>query len=118
MVWQQCGELSYLMFVHGVLLTLQPRLVATVGVKSNTRKLSKKAIQDVNVAKACETIGEPPGAPIALRLQGNLLYGVSRVYSQQYTYLLTDAEKVQLHMRTFYRAWQTNEIDPEAGKTK
>ncbi|TGO34580.1 hypothetical protein BHYA_0191g00160 [Botrytis hyacinthi] len=57
-------------------------LVATLGSKSSTKKITRKAILDVDVKKACNTILEPD-APMALRLQSNLLYGVSRVYGQQ-----------------------------------
>jgi hypothetical protein len=85
--------------------------------KSNQKRLTRKAIQGVDVPKACETIIEP-GAPLALRLQGNLLYGVSRVYSQQCHYVLSDAEKTQSDMMTFFRAMNTNETDPNAGKAK
>ncbi|KAL6796944.1 Rec8 like domain-containing protein [Trichoderma sp. SZMC 28012] len=91
-------------------------LVATVG-KNNQKRLTKKAIQEVNVPKACETILDP-GAPLALRLQGNLLYGVSRVFAQQCSYVLTDAEKTQSDMVTFFRIIRTSETDPRAGKTK
>ncbi|KAL7800015.1 Rec8 like domain-containing protein [Trichoderma ceciliae] len=91
-------------------------LVATVG-KGNQKRLTKKAIQGVNVPKACEKILDP-GAPLALRLQGNLLYGVSRVFAQQCAYVLTDAEKTQSDMVTFFRIIQTSETDPRAGKTK
>jgi len=48
------------------------RLVATLGSKSNLRKVSRKAILDVDVIKTCDTIIEP-AAPMALRLSGNLL---------------------------------------------
>ncbi|KAJ4321069.1 R8 protein [Fusarium piperis] len=91
-------------------------LVATVGTTIQ-RKVTRKAIQEVNVPKACETIIHP-GAPLALRLQGNLLYGVSRVFAQQCRYVLLDAEKTQSDMMTFFRVMQTNETDPRAGKTK
>ncbi|RSL73316.1 hypothetical protein CEP54_000476 [Fusarium duplospermum] len=91
-------------------------LVATVG-NTAQKKVTRKAIQEVNVPKACETIIHP-GAPLALRLQGNLLYGVSRVFAQQCRYVLSDAEKTQSDMMTFFRAMQTNETDPRAGKTK
>ena len=94
------------------------RLVSTIGIRTTNRRISRKAIQDVNVRKACETILQP-GAPIALRLQGSLLYGVSRVYSQQCSYVLTDAEKVQSHMRTFYNAFGHDQsLDPNAGKAR
>jgi hypothetical protein len=49
------------------------RLVATLGAKSVLKKVTRKAILDVNVPKACKTI-QDPSAPMALRLQGNLLY--------------------------------------------
>ena len=95
------------------------RLVSTIGFRSTTRKISRKAIQEVDVQKACDTILQP-GAPIALRLQGSLLYGLSRVYSQQCHYVLSDAEKVQAHMRDFYSvlAGSDNTLDPQAMKSK
>ncbi|QUC18003.1 uncharacterized protein UV8b_02244 [Ustilaginoidea virens] len=91
-------------------------LVATVG-KGNQRRLNRKKIQEVNVPKACEKIIDP-GAPLALRLQGNLLYGVSRVFAQQCSYVLSDAAKTQSDMMTFFRSMNTSEVDPKAGKTK
>ncbi|KAK4137003.1 hypothetical protein BT67DRAFT_454689 [Trichocladium antarcticum] len=94
-------------------------LVSTIGLRSNARKISRKAIQGVDVRKACETILQPT-APIALRLQGSLLFGLSRVYSQQCHYVLTDAERVQAHMRAFYTALggTDNGLDPQAGKSR
>lgn len=83
--------------------------------KGTNRKVTRKAIQDVDVPKACATFIEP-GTPLALRLQGNLLYGTARVFAQQCGYVLADAEKTQSDMKTFFRVVQTSEIDPEAGK--
>lgn len=48
------------------------RLVATLGSKSSLKRINRKQILDVDVAKACKTIVDPV-APMALRLQGNLL---------------------------------------------
>jgi hypothetical protein len=48
------------------------RLVATLGSRSTLKKVTRKAILEVDVPKACETI-QAPSAPMALRLQGNLL---------------------------------------------
>lgn len=53
-------------------LTDQYRLVATLGSKSTLKKISRRAILDVDVAKACETIADPD-SPMALRLQSSLL---------------------------------------------
>ncbi|KAH7336203.1 hypothetical protein BKA65DRAFT_402806 [Rhexocercosporidium sp. MPI-PUGE-AT-0058] len=90
-------------------------LVATLGAKSNTKKVTKKAILDVNVKKACETIIEPE-APMALRLQSNLLYGVTKVYNQQWEYLLLDAQIAQNTMRTLFKVTRNNELDSDALK--
>ena len=49
------------------------RLVATLGSKSVLKKVTRKAILDVDVRKTCETIIDP-SVSMALRLQGNLLY--------------------------------------------
>ncbi|KAF7952545.1 uncharacterized protein EAE97_002042 [Botrytis byssoidea] len=73
-------------------------LVATLGSKSSTKKITRKAILDVDVKKACNTILEPD-APMALRLQSNLLYGVSRVYGQQVGYVLSDTIHVEQNLR-------------------
>ncbi|KAF4124476.1 N terminus of Rad21 / Rec8 like protein [Geosmithia morbida] len=91
-------------------------LVATVG-KTGPRKINRKVIQGVNVPKACEKIIDP-GAPLALRLQGNLLYGVSRVFSHQCNYVLSDAESVQSQMLSYFRSMSQNGADPTAGKTR
>jgi len=51
-----------------------PRIVATLGSKTTVaKKVNKRAILDVDVPKAVETIITPE-APMALRLQSNLLY--------------------------------------------
>lgn len=47
-------------------------LVATLGSRSITRRFNRKAIFDVDVPGACRVIVNPD-APMALRLQGNLL---------------------------------------------
>jgi meiotic recombination protein REC8 len=93
-------------------------LVSTIGLRTTNRKISRKAIQDVDVQGACGTILKP-GAPIALRLQGNLLFGVSRVYDRQCSYVLSDAEKVQSHLRSFHStSLDGNALDPAAGRSK
>ncbi|KAK1999800.1 hypothetical protein LX36DRAFT_689859 [Colletotrichum falcatum] len=93
-------------------------VVATIGPRGGgTRKISRKAIEEVDIRKACEKIIEP-GAPISLRLQSNLLFGVSRVFSSQCNYMLTDAEKVQTLMKTFFRLIANNETVPNAGRAR
>lgn len=91
--------------------------MATIGNKSTAKKITRKAIQDVDVEKACGKILEP-GAPIALRLQGNLLYGVSRVYRDQCDYMLTDAQKIQGTLNLLASRYGDSHLDPEAGQTR
>ncbi|KAG5296985.1 Rad21/Rec8 N terminal domain-containing protein [Histoplasma ohiense] len=92
-------------------------LVATLGAKSATRKVNRKAILEVDVPKACETIIHPE-APMALRLQGNLLYGVSRVYHQQCGYALMDAQTMRDRMKLMLKEVRSTALDPDAGKAR
>ncbi|KAE9380371.1 hypothetical protein N431DRAFT_361982 [Stipitochalara longipes BDJ] len=92
-------------------------LVATLGAKSSTKKVTRKAILDVNVKKACETIMEPE-APMALRLQSNLLYGVSKVHDQQWEYLLADTQAANNSMRALLKVVRTDGLNPDAGKAR
>ncbi|CAI4211198.1 unnamed protein product [Parascedosporium putredinis] len=90
--------------------------VATLGRHGGTKSISRKAIKKVQIKKACEKIIDP-GAPLALRLQSNLLYGVTRVYSEQCRYVLDDAEKMRSAMVTLYSQFgKLNATDPKAGK--
>ncbi|KNG88292.1 Rad21/Rec8 N terminal domain protein [Aspergillus nomiae NRRL 13137] len=92
-------------------------LIATLGSKSISKKLNRKTILDVDVPRACHVIMDPE-APMALRLQGNLLYGVSRVYSQQCGYALTDVQAMHDKMRTLLKVLPGGGLDPTAGKTR
>jgi hypothetical protein len=87
--------------------------VATLGASSKLKKINRKAIREVNVPKACQTIIDP-GAPMALRLQGNLLYGVSRVYLEQCGYVLSDAEHAHTAMRMYLNVVKNATLDMEA----
>ncbi|KAK7513792.1 Rec8 like protein-domain-containing protein, partial [Phyllosticta citriasiana] len=92
-------------------------LVATLGSRSSLKKVNRKAILEVNVPKACETILAPE-APMALRLQSNLLYGVSRVYLQQCTYVLADCQNAQNSIRASLHVVRAAALDPEAGRSR
>ncbi|KAI4111863.1 MAG: hypothetical protein LQ339_000322 [Xanthoria mediterranea] len=92
-------------------------LVATLGSQSNLKKVNRKAILDVDVPKTCGVIINPE-APMALRLQSNLLYGVSRVYLQQCGYTLSDAQSIQTNLKMLSKAIRTTSLDPNAGKAR
>lgn len=107
--------------------------MATLGAKSNTKKVTRKAILDVDVRKACDTIIQPE-APMALRLQSNLLYavsrdsgiekadsgryGVSRVYDQQCHYVLIDAQAAHSNIRTVLMSIKNNDLEHSASKAR
>ncbi|EXJ63597.1 uncharacterized protein A1O5_11358 [Cladophialophora psammophila CBS 110553] len=92
-------------------------LVATLGSKSNLKKISRRAILDVDLQKACKTITEPE-VPLALRLQGSLLFGVSRVFQQQCGYVLMDITSLRDRMRETEHVFKEMEFDPHVGKTR
>ncbi|KAJ5372919.1 hypothetical protein N7517_004925 [Penicillium concentricum] len=92
-------------------------LVATLGYRSIARRLNRKAIQDVDVPNACRVIINPD-APMALRLQGSLLYGVSRVYSQQCGYTLLDTQAMHDKMLSKLKIIPGSGLDPAAGQTR
>ncbi|RMD42955.1 hypothetical protein DV735_g2180, partial [Chaetothyriales sp. CBS 134920] len=90
-------------------------LVATLGSRSSLRTVSRKAIIDIDVSKACETITNPD-TPLALRLQASLLYGVSRVHSHQCGYMLSDLHNFKDRINRAEAA-QLLEVDLHVGKT-
>ncbi|KAI4949007.1 hypothetical protein J4E91_005469 [Alternaria rosae] len=62
------------MFYSHEVLTSRKYGVATVWLVATTQKrIGRKQILEVDVQKACQTIVDPV-APMALRLQGNLMY--------------------------------------------
>ncbi|PHH63996.1 hypothetical protein CDD81_5101 [Ophiocordyceps australis] len=89
----------------------------SVSGKGALRRLTRKAIFEVDVPKACDTIIDP-GAPLALRLQGKLLYGVSRVFDQQCAYILSDVEKTHSKMVSFFQILHTQNIDQKSPKAR
>ena len=61
------------LFLYYVGKTDRYRLVATLGSKSALKKVTRKAILDVDVPGTCRVILQPE-APMALRLQSSLLW--------------------------------------------
>lgn len=73
---------------------------------------------DVSVEKTCGTIKDPPGAPIALRLQGTLLYGTARIYQEQCRYILNDSERTQRALLKLSNSLMDDKLETNAGKAK
>ncbi|KAJ6260862.1 hypothetical protein Dda_3523 [Drechslerella dactyloides] len=93
-------------------------LVATIGSKSSlSKKIHKKEILEVNLAKACRTIIQSEN-PLALRLQSNLLFGVSRVFFEQYSYLFTDVSNAHQRISKDLIHFDTGKIDLVVSRTR
>ncbi|EGX45915.1 hypothetical protein AOL_s00112g104 [Orbilia oligospora ATCC 24927] len=94
-------------------------LVATIGPKTTlSKKVHKKEILEVNVAKACRTILQSEN-PLALRLQSNLLFGVSRVFCEQYNYLFADVTNAHQKInKDFFAPLDTGKIDLVGAKIR
>ncbi|CAK7207501.1 R8 protein [Sporothrix eucalyptigena] len=87
-------------------------------IGARTTGIHRKAVLEVSVEKTCGTIKDPPGAPIALRLQGTLLYGTARIYQEQCRYVLNDSERAQRAMAKLYNGMPDDKLDKNAGKAK
>ena len=63
------------------------------------RKLSKSQIVQSSVEKSVEAIVNEGQAPLALRLSGQLLLGVARIYRKKARYLLDDCNEAILKIK-------------------
>jgi cohesin complex subunit SCC1 len=73
--------------------------LARVWLSANMeRKLSKTHILQSNLSDSIEAIIDPE-APMALRLTGQLLLGVVRIYSRKARYLLDDCNEALLKIK-------------------
>lgn len=94
------------------------RRAGNTAIGARTTGIRRKAVLEVSVAQTCGTIKDPPGAPIALRLQGTLLYGTARIYQEQCRYVLNDSERTQRAMSKLYNGLMDDKLDKNAGKTR
>lgn len=74
--------------------------LARVWLSANLeRKLSKNHILQSNVTDSVEAIITPNQAPMALRLSGQLLLGVVRIYQRKTRYLLDDCNEAMMKIK-------------------
>lgn len=74
--------------------------LARVWLSANLeRKLSKNHILQASVKDSVEAIVTPNQAPMALRLSGQLLLGVVRIYSRKARYLLDDCNEALIKIK-------------------
>lgn len=74
--------------------------LARVWLSANLeRKLSKTHILQSNIESSVSAIVDQGQAPMALRLSGQLLLGVVRIYSRKARYLLDDCNEALLKIK-------------------
>lgn len=67
------------------------------------KKLTKANIVSTNIPSAAEEIRDENHAPMALRLSGQLLLGVVKIYSRKARYLLDDCNDALLKIKMAFR---------------
>ncbi|KAI9843825.1 MAG: sister chromatid cohesion protein 1 [Sclerophora amabilis] len=78
--------------------------LARVWLSANLeRKLSKSHILQSNIETSVSAIVDQGQAPMALRLSGQLLLGVVRIYSRKARYLLDDCNEALLKIKMAFR---------------
>ncbi|KAK4693311.1 cohesin complex subunit SCC1, partial [Lecanoromycetidae sp. Uapishka_2] len=78
--------------------------LARVWLSANLeRKLSKTHILQSNIESSVNAIVDQGTAPMALRLSGQLLLGVVRIYSRKARYLLDDCNEALLKIKMAFR---------------
>ena len=79
--------------------------LARVWLSANLeRKLSKTHILQSNIESSVNAIVDQGTAPMALRLSGQLLLGVVRIYSRKARYLLDDCNEALLKIKMVSQA--------------
>jgi cohesin complex subunit SCC1 len=66
------------------------------------KKLTKAAISAADVGQAADSIANPV-VPLALRVSGHLLLGVTRIYSRKVNYLFTDCSEALVKIKMAFR---------------
>ncbi|KAI8632591.1 Rec8 like protein-domain-containing protein [Xylariaceae sp. FL1651] len=84
--------------------------LARVWLSANMYKLSKTHVLQSNLPNSVDVIIRPNQAPLALRLSGQLLLGVVRMYSRKARYLLDDCNEALLKIKMAFRATGNNDI--------
>lgn len=85
--------------------------LARVWLSANLeRKLSKNHILQSNVTDSVEAIITPNQAPMALRLSGQLLLGVVRIYQRKTRYLLDDCNEAMMKIKMAFRSSGNNDL--------
>ncbi|WEW57977.1 sister chromatid cohesion protein 1 [Emydomyces testavorans] len=85
--------------------------LARVWLSANLeRKLSKAHILQSDIESSVNAIVDQGQAPMALRLSGQLLLGVVRIYSRKTRYLLDDCNEALMKIKMAFRLTNNNDL--------
>jgi cohesin complex subunit SCC1 len=70
-----------------------------VWLAAHERKLTKAQLLQTSITRSTQAIVEQDEAPLALRLSGQLLLGVVRIYSRKARYLLDDCNEALMKIK-------------------
>ncbi|KAL1955370.1 hypothetical protein VTO42DRAFT_8652 [Malbranchea cinnamomea] len=85
--------------------------LARVWLSANLeRKLSKSQILQSDIENSVHAIVDQGQAPMALRLSGQLLLGVVRIYSRKTRYLLDDCNEALMKIKMAFRLTNNNDL--------
>ncbi|KAL2866389.1 kleisin alpha [Aspergillus lucknowensis] len=89
--------------------------LARVWLSANLeRKLSKSHILQSDIESSVSAIVDQGQAPMALRLSGQLLLGVVRIYSRKARYLLDDCNEALMKIKMAFRLTNNNDLTTSA----
>lgn len=98
------------MFWSGTLLSATGPLAKAWLSANQERKVSKVQILQHNLQDSVDAIIAPNDAPLALRLSGQLLLGVVRIYSRKARYLLDDCNEALMKIKMAFRSTGNHDI--------
>ncbi|KAK0670764.1 putative cohesin subunit rad21 [Cercophora samala] len=98
------------MFWSGTLLSATGPLAKAWLSANQERKVSKVQILQHNLQDSVDAIIAPNDAPLALRLSGQLLLGVVRIYSRKARYLLDDCNEALIKIKMAFRSTGNHDI--------
>ncbi|KAL2023477.1 hypothetical protein VTK56DRAFT_2473 [Thermocarpiscus australiensis] len=98
------------MFWSGTLLSATGPLAKAWLSANQERKVSKVQILQHNLQDSVDAIIAPNEAPLALRLSGQLLLGVVRIYSRKARYLLDDCNEALMKIKMAFRSSGSHDI--------
>ncbi|EXJ91421.1 hypothetical protein A1O1_04533 [Capronia coronata CBS 617.96] len=92
--------------------------LARVWLASNVeRKLSKSQILQSDIQSSVGAIVDQGHAPMALRLSGQLMLGVVRIYGRKARYLLDDCNEALIKIRMTFKSTNNHDLPPNATTT-